>query len=172
MEIKPKAAFSFRSYSLALLSVTSHPCARHHTAVPWEAGSAQPGRPSGEERCLFPASPSGEQHHSPRGFWHSPAICPWWLRFGLADIAGELGSWCVNLSPTQEAAGRKRWRFATSLSLSFFLSRSLPEGRLSLATNNSSAHQWLFLRSKIIEICFSVCRCVHIWVDEYRCIYS
>lgn len=157
-----KSAFSFRSYLLVLLNVGSIPCVRHRTAVPWEAGSAQQGRPRREKRCLFPASTCGEQHHNPGGFWHSPTVYPWWPRFGLAGTRGKHTDWCLNLSITQEALGRKRWRFPMFLSFLVSLSCSVPQGTeyLLLDTNNSPSHQSLFLRFKMVEMCVFLCVCI------------
>ena len=121
-----KASFSIRNYLPALPNVARHPHARHCTAMPWEEGSAQPGRPSREDRCLFLAATSGEQNQVPRGFWHSPAICPWSLCFGLAGT-WLAGTWANLLSgvwtspPLKKLLGEKAGDFPHPWAHHFFI---------------------------------------------------
>lgn len=93
-------------------------------------------------------------------------------------------TWFLVCEPVTNSGScwEKKVKICHVLELIIFLSRSLPEGRLSLATNNSPAHQSLFLRFKIIEICFFLCVGVYIyeWMNidvytvtaPYICIYK
>lgn len=105
MEIQMKGTFRFRSSSFLLTSWS-------HVR---QALLRQTDQASREGICSLEAQVENVVCHDPRDFWHSPAICPSWLCFGLAVTRSKRTAWNADLSTAQETAGRKQRRFPASL---------------------------------------------------------
>lgn len=128
-----KGAFRFRSSSLLL---TSHSLVRPHKAMPCrQALLRQTDQTSRKGICSLQA----QWRTVPRSqrLLAFPCYLSLMAAFWFSSHQRQTNCLLTGLSTAQETAGRKQWRFPTSLG---FLSCPQPQGRLSLATYNSPAH--------------------------------